>query len=161
MFGNFDEAVKQYGKESSGKWWVQKTADKKGNPADLPLKCAIVGKPLFGCARWSSRMGAWVPCKKTDEGAKMMFAVNVYDGSRCRVLEGGQGLANAINQAGNSTAGLEHVWLTIDKEPGDKGRFTAKYAGDLSERDKAAIAEVEQEVLIERVKWADDSGFGD
>ena len=140
---NFQENVSEFGHD--GKWWI--------NADDMPIKVAIVGQEIVGCAQFIRGQG-WIAAEKGEGDAKLIFAVNAWDGSKCRVLTGSHALYTKLRVLGQSTAGLDQIWVEVGK--GADNRYYAKYDGDLTDKDKGALVDAELEDLTNRCDWYND-----
>lgn len=140
IFDNYKDVLKDagYGEQ----WWIGKE--------EFPVKVALVGDAVKGYTKWvASKKFA---CDPKDKEAKFNFAINAWDGSTCRKLEGTSGLFGQLGKVHESTAGLQHIWVEVGKEG---NRYYAKYAGDLTEADKTAIAAADQVDLLDKCDWAE------
>lgn len=131
---------------SDGQWWVKLSEE-------APLKCAIVGSEVVGSTKFVRGQGQVRAGK--DEGGTQKFAVNAWDGKRCRVLTGSKGLYNKLLKLDKDTAGLQHIWVEVFKGP--DSFYDVKYAGELSDEDRKNIEDADLEDLSYRCQWADDA----
>lgn len=125
---------------------------------DFPLKCVVVGTPIYGLARFARN--SYVSATK-EEGGKFRFAVNVFDGETCRMLEGGKALFGKLQKI-DADVGLESNWVEIGREgTGQQAPYYAKAGGTISAAEKRAIAEAEKLPLAELAKWyeSEDDSF--
>ena len=142
MFDNYKDVLKEAGYGGS-KWWIGKD--------EFPVKVALVGEYVKGYTKWVAKKK--FPCDSNDKDARFNFAINAWDGTSCRKLEGGAALFGALGKLHETTAGLGEIWVKIGQTKDDK--FFAEYAGDLSASDKEAIGSAEKIDLLEKCDWAE------
>ena len=99
-------------------------------------------------------------CPK-EEGGKFRFACNVWDGKKCRVLEGSQGLYDKLVKLGRDSIGLDKIWVEIGKSGTEQSSpYYVKAAGELTAKEREAAVNANRENLNERCRWLENDREG-
>ena len=141
LFDDYQDVLKEAG-YGGGQWWINKD--------EYPIKVALVGDAVKGYTKWVAQKK--FACDPNDKDAKFNFAINAWDGESCRKLEGAAALFGQLGKLHTTTAGLQNIWVEIGKA---NNKYYAKYAGDLTDDDKKAIAEADKVDLLDKCDWAE------
>ena len=121
--------------------------------------------PRMASARRAEFAGIWGTARfakngyvssTEEEGGKFRFAVNIWDGSGCRVFEGSKGTFAKLNTL-DVKEGLSNLWVEIGRDgTHQQAPYYVKKVGELTPDEAAAANSADLINLEETIGWYED-----